>query len=353
MLRIKSPVLTGLLGVSLVLVSCATTGGMGTGAAAHIAPVAQPPAWTSAAGDHERFNRQSYLTARGHGNSRQAAEMDALRQLVTIFGVDVQADVRLVEAYRGRAGGPGVHTVDFGSEIVLGAGMDNLIGAEIGDRWDNGRNSFYALAVLNKARAAQVYSEMIRANLETIAGLTDLSAWERNSFDGFSRYQFAAVVADMNVGYAAVLSAVGSPRHGLRTGDDFRRDAQAIAAAIPIGMNVTGDRAGRIQGAFGRAFSDLGFRTGGVGQRYVLNVDVTLLPTDHQTNIVFSRMELSANLVDVSTGSVLLPFTFNLREGHSTQSEAENRAFIAAERRINEEYGDMLSDFLMQLIPGR
>ncbi|MCL2191130.1 MAG: LPP20 family lipoprotein [Treponema sp.] len=350
MFRKKSSVAAGLFGACLaaVLASCAT--GV---AAVHHAPVAQTPEWTSVAGDHERFSRQAYLTARGHGSSRQAAEMDAFRQLVTIFGVDVQADVRLVEAYRGRAGGAGAHTVDFGSEIVLGAGMDNLIGAEIGDRWDNGRNSFYALAVLNKARAAQVYSEMIRANLEAIAGLTDLPAGERNSFDGFSRYQFAAVIADMNAGYAAVLSAVGSPRQGLRTGDDFRRDAQAIAAAIPIGVNVPGDRAGRIQGAFGRAFSDLGFRTGGTNQRYVLDVDITLLPTDHQANVVFSRMELSANLVDVRTGSVLLPFTFNVREGHRTQSEAENRVFLAAERRINDVYRDMLSDYLMQLIPGR
>jgi len=176
---------------------------------------------------------------------------------------------------------------------------------------------------------------------------------ERNTFAGFSRYQFAAVIADMNANYAAVLSVVGAPVQGLRSGDDFRRGAQEIAVAIPVGISVSNDRAGRIQSAFARAFSDLGFRTGGAHQRYVLDVNLVVLPTDHVGQTVFSRMELSANLIDIRTGAVLLPYAFNVREGHRTQSEAENRVFLVAEQRIDREYGDMLSDYLFQLIPGR
>ena len=339
------------LGVVFLLASCATAGAI---------PVAQmeraaEPGWTRAGGLHPRFNSQMYLTAVGFGNSRQAAEMDAFRALVSIFGVDVQADVRLTEAFRGAEGGAGAHQVDIGSEIVLGAGMENLVGAEIGDRWDDGRRDHFALAVLNRARATQIYSEMIRANQELIATLTNLPSEDRNSFDGFSRYQFAAAIADMNATYAAVLSAVGSPQYaqGLRTGDDFRRDAQQIAVAIPIGISVRGDRAGRVQGAFASAFASQGFRTGAGNQRYMLNVDIVLLPTDHQGANVFARMELSANLVDTRTGAVLIPFNFDLREGHRTQSEAEHRAFLVAEQRIEREYGAMLANYLAGLVPRR
>jgi len=330
-----------------VFASCATPA-----AHAPVAARAPEPRWVTG-GPHERFSGFEYLTAVGSGNSRQAAEMDAFRQLVSTFGVTVQADIRLAEVYR-RTGAVATHDVAFGQEIILGAGMDNLIGAEIGDRWEGaGRGNSFALAVLNRARAIQIYSEMIRANLEIIDNLTNMSPVERNTFAGFSRYQFAAVIADMNTNYAAVLSVVGAPVQGLRSGDDFRRGAQEIAAAIPVGINVSNDRAGRIQSAFARAFSDLGFRTGGAHQRYVLNVNLVILPTDHVGQTVFSRMELSANLIDTRTGAVLLPYAFNVREGHRTQSEAENRVFIAAEQRIDREYGDMLSDYLFQLIPGR
>jgi len=316
------------------------------------APRAAQPEWTSG-GLHDRYNSHMFLTAVGHGNTRQAAEMDAFRQLVTIFGVDVQADARHAEAYRS-IGAISRHEVEFGSEIVLGAGMDNLIGARIGERWDDGRGSHFALATLNRAEATRIYSEMIRANQELIANLTTFaSPAERNTLGGFSRYQFAAVIADMNASYAAVLSAVGSPQHaqGLRTGDDFRREMQGIANAIPIGINVNNDRAGRLQGAFAAAFTEFGFRTGGTNPRYVLNVNVVLQPTEHSGRNVFARMELTANLVDTVTGAVLLPYTFNIREGHTIQSEAENRTFISAERRINDEYREMLSDYLSQLLP--
>ena len=332
--------------LALALSSCATPA-----AHAPAAARAQEPGWVSG-GPHERFSGAAYLTAVGSGGTRQAAELDAFRQLAGAFGVSVQADTRLAEVYR-RTGAVATHEVAFGQEIILGTDMDNLIGAEIGDRWEAGRGPSFALAVLNRERAALIYSEMIRANLEMIDALVGMPAAQRNSMDGFSRYRFAAVIADMNSGYAAVLAVVGSPAQPMRSGDDFRRAAQEIAAAIPVGINVDADRAGRLQGAFARAFTDLGFRTGGAGNRYVLNVGVVLLPTDHAGQTAFARMELSANLVQADSGEVLLPFTFSVREGHRTQSEAENRAFMAAEQRIDREYADMLCGHLSRLIPGR
>jgi len=347
--RLSSLLKIGLssLCLAFMFASCGTGG-----AAAPVVPRAAEPEWTRASGLHPGFNSNIYLTAPGHGSSRQAAELDAFRSLVSIFGVMVQADIRLAEMYR-RTGAVSTHDFAFGQEIILGAGMDNLVGAEIGDRWDDGRGHHVALAVLNRRRAIQIYSEMIRSNLELIDNLTNMSPAERNTFSGFSRYQFAAAIADMNANYAAVLSVVGAPVQGLRSGDDFRRGAQEIASAIPVGINVNNDRAERIQGAFARTFTDLGFRTGGGHQRYMLEVNMVILPTDHAGQNVFSRMELSANLIDTNTATVLLPFNFNVREGHRTQSEAENRVFLVAEQRIYREYGDMLSDFLFQLIPGR
>ncbi|MCL2600571.1 MAG: LPP20 family lipoprotein [Treponema sp.] len=337
----------------LVLASCGT----GSGAVATVPPRVPQPEWMSNLSGFMSA-RPTYMIAVGSGNSRQVAEMDALRQLVMTFGTDVQVDTRLVESYRevirsGVVASWGDTALD--RTIVLGAGMDNLIGAEISDFWTDGRGNHHALAVMNKARAIQVYSEMLRANLEIIANLTDMSVAERNTIAGFSRYQFAAVVADMSVSYGVVLSVLGAPHHaqGLRRGDDFRRQAQEIVRTIPIGINVRNDRAGRIQNAFAGAFSEFGFRTGGTNPRYLLDVNVVVHPTDHAGANVFARMELTANLIDTQTLSVLLPYGFNLREGHRTQLEAENRAFLVAEQRIAGEYRNMLSNHLFQLVPRR
>jgi hypothetical protein len=233
--------------------------------------------------------------------------------------------------------------------------MDTLVGAEIREVWFDSRNTYYAVAVMEKAQTARLYNDMINANLNIINNLVSMSQTEKNSLDGFSRYQFAATVADINTSYANVVKFVGGTAPaGLKPGNEYRLEAQNITRAIPIGITVKNDRAGRIQGAFAKSLSDLGFRSGGNNSRYVLDTDITVSPVDLPNNPnVFARIVVDAKLVDRNSNAVLLPFNFNRREGHLTSTEAENRAFLAAERKINEEYTTMLNEYLSRLLPNR
>jgi len=350
--RFFSMLKTGLPCLCLVLMSVA-----GTAVSASPSPI--QPEWVRG-GPHIRFSSLTHLTAVGSGGSRNAAERDALGRLVAIFGQDIHFDERTTDLYwevigSGTAASWG-ERIQIETYFERRAGMDNLIGAEIGDFWQDGRGTSFALAVLNKPRATQIYAGRIRANLEIIGNLTNMPATERNTFEGLARYRLASVFADMNARYGEVLSVLGAPGYarGLSSGDGFRHEAREIAGAIRIGINVRNDRAGRIRGAFAGAFSELGFRTGGSNPRYMLEVDISVEPLDTPgAPVLFLRMELSANLIDTGTGAVLLPYHLTLREGHRTHPEAEARAFLAAEERINAEYGGKLSDYLSRLVPRR
>jgi hypothetical protein len=307
---------------------------------------------------YKKFDERTNVAAVGVGNSREAAEKDALGKLVAIFGQSIQVDEKISTSYReavqsGAAASWSENTA-IDNTIQTSAGMDSLIGAEIGDTWFDGKANYYAAAVLNKIRALQVYSNMIRANQAIIDNLVNMPTADKNSFDGFARYQFAAMIADMSFSYGNLLSYIGAPSfaQGLKKGDDYRLEAQNIAKTIPIGITVNNDKSGRIQGAFAKAFADLGFRSGGTNARYVLMVDITASPVEfpNQQN-KFTRIELTANLTDTSVNTVLFPFNFNNREGHATQSEADNRAYTAAARKISEEYPKLLNGYLSQLLP--
>jgi hypothetical protein len=206
---------------------------------------------------------------------------------------------------------------------------------------------------MERVKAIRLYNDMYNANQVMINNLVTMDQAEKNSLEGFSRYQFAAVVADINLSYGNVLQVLGAAPSGrLIKGDEYRIEAQNITKAIPVGVSVTNDKAGRIQGAFAKALAGLGFRSGGNNSRYVLDVNVIISDVDLPANQnKFSRIEMTANLVDTSFNAVLLPYNFNSREGHVTQSEAENRAYLAAERKINEEYGELLFDYLSRLLP--
>jgi hypothetical protein len=84
----------------------------------------------------------------------------------------------------------------------------------------------------------------------------------------------------------------------------------------------------------------------------VLAVDVNTAPADFPNqSIKYTRIEITANLTDTSFNAVLVPYNMNGREGHATQSEADNRAYSAAEKKISAEYRGILANYLSQLLP--
>ena len=324
------------------------------------------PAWVSSA--DSVYGRDRYAAATGFGTERAAAEKNAFAALAAYFGQSVQVERVSASSYQ-QAVINGVmdnwiDTAEMRTIVNSSAFMDNLMGAEIRDVWFDSRGTYYAVAVMEKSKSIQIYYELIQANLNIINNLLRMTPAEAASMDGVIRYLFAATVADVNVSYRNIVSLLGGSTIGVITGgDSYRLEAQNIAKTIPIGITVTNDRADRIFGAFAKSFSDWGFESS-IGMpgmlpgnlpgssRYMLNVDISLQPVVLPDNPnFFSRIELSANLVDTSQGLVLLPYNFISREGHISTAEAENRCITAAERNINEEYRELLRNYLSGLMP--
>jgi hypothetical protein len=313
------------------------------------------PAWVDSV--DSVYGRSQYAAAVGYASNRDMAEKNAIANLAAIFGQSIKADQTITNTYQ-EAARNGVtagwtDNITMQNTIKTSASMDTLVGAEIKEVWFDSRSTYYAAAVMEKTKTAQLYNEMIKANQNMIDNLIKMNQADKNSLEGFSRYQFAAVVADINVTYGNLLQVIGSPLpSGLIKGDNYRLEAQSITKSIPVGITVRNDKSGRIRDAFAKAFSDIGFRSGGNNSRYILNVDITVSPVDYPNNPnKFARIELSANLTDTSDRSVLLPYNFNEREGHTTISEAENRAYMTGERKINNEYKILLTDYLSGLLP--
>jgi hypothetical protein len=340
-------------GLLLFLVGCVTA----SSGPANIGARPVQPDWVR--DPYLKYNRNIYLAAVGSGSTQQIAQNDALGKLVSIFGQNIQVDqtvsILYQEAARSGVTASWSEATAIDSAIITSAGMENLIGAELGDFWEDGRGSSFAVAILHKERAASVYHGLLKANQEIIDNLLDIQAAQRNSLDAFARYQFAAVVADVTASYSSVLSVIGAPMPAARRGDDIRRGAQEIVKNIPVLVRVNGDNSGsRIRDAFAGALSNMGFNSGGTGPRYVLDVNVVTEPVNLSGNEnIFSRINLSANLFDNVANTILLPYNFSLREGHRTQGEADNRAYLAAERKIKDEYPDLLQGYFSRLVPRR
>ena len=313
------------------------------------------PAWVNSV--DSVYSRSRYAAATGFASSRAKAEENALAALTSFFGQSVQVERNAASAYRqavvnGVTDG-WIDTAEMSSVIKTSASQDNLMGAEIKEVWFDSRDTYYAVAVMEKARSAGIYNELILANLNIIKNLVTMTPGEKNSLEGVIRYRFAAAVADVNVSYINMVRLLdAAPPDGIVSGGEYRLEARNIARTIPIGITVTYDRQGRLFGAFAKCFTDMGFDTNTGNSRYVLNVNAAVSPLNLPNNPnYFSRIEIAANLTDTRDGLVLLPYNFNAREGHITQAEAENRAVAAAVRDINDVFAAAFSDYLSQLMP--
>jgi hypothetical protein len=317
------------------------------------------PSWVSSPGTD--CMGSAYLAGVGFGSSRQAAEKDAFRALASFFGMSVQSEETnrstYNEAVRNGAVSSWSKNDSMEQMIKTSVEMESLVGAEIKDVWFDGKTSYHAAAVLEKAKTVTLYLDLIQSNQRIIDDLITMDDAEKNSLDGYSRYQLAGIIADANGDFAKVLTMVGGAAPAnLRRGDEYRQDAAKITQAIPITISVDNDRSGRIRGAFASVINKAGFRSGGSNARYVLDISVVLNPMEYpnQTN-KFVEYVIDAKLIDLKgvkdpkDGVVLFsPDNIRGREGHTTIPLAETRAIGVAVKKIEESYGALLAEYLSQ-----
>jgi len=316
------------------------------------------PAWVDA--PERVYGKPDYISAVGSGPSREAAQGRALANLVAIFGQSVRSNLQILETYQETvrngqvAGYQENHAIT--DAIDQAASMDTLVGAEIKDVWVDSGGTVYAVAVMEKAGTNTLYGQMIRNNLGVIDRLTNLPESEKYTLGGYIKYNQAGIFADTNQLYLTVLQIIGNTTGiapgNIETGDYYRLEAAEIITHIPIGVEVEGDVSGRIKGAFAKVFNQAGFRSSGTNSRYVLKAVVVFSEPDYsESKFKYARLELSADLVDTTNNAVLLPYNLNRREGHSSYSEAQQRAIRWAESEITAKgkYDTVLSGYLSSL----
>jgi hypothetical protein len=120
-------------------------------------------------------------------------------------------------------------------------------------------------------------------------------------------------------------------------------DNDVLEQGSTIGIRINTDRNGTIRNAFTTVLSSVGLKIDNNNSGYLLDINLTPLIISNVSNLVYVRFELNAELLD-SNGRVLLPYTFNIHEGHTTRAQAEDRAFREAVIKINAEYRDLLSN---------
>ena len=314
------------------------------------------PRWVN--NPYSAYSKDRFFAVVGSASNRNHAETRAFANLIAIFGQSIRSEFTVTSMYTEALNNGTVSVSDntrIRDRISMAAAMDNLIGAEIGNVWvDSRRGTVYAIAFMDKTKTISIYTDLITINNRNIELLTAMSPGEKNTFDAYARYRLAAQIAGINTNYATVVSQAGGSvaSINLRNANTFNLEAENIWRNITVTVRVTNDRANRVQDAFARVLSSEGLRTMGSNPAYTLDIRLDVNEVSFPgNNFIFSRMECSANLIENLSGASLLPFNFNLREGHATYANAEVAVFRSAEGIIAESYPAVLREYLESLVP--
>lgn len=307
------------------------------------------------------YPNSAYITYVGSAADRNASEVSALQGLAAIFGQSVKSESNASSRMEQAKADGLVATTSvqaFSQDVKRVVDVDCLVGAEIKEYWqDEKSGTWHALALLDKAKAVDIYSTMIKKNAAAIPTVLKGAEGDKLSLDAFAAYDFAEDIAIENEGHLKKLSVIDPDSvDGLKSFCPSSKGLHAkkmeIAKQIPICVQTFNDDHGRCKEAFSQAISEAGFRgTTDASVRYTLIAKFEFERSDTKDKkTVRCRYNCESYINDALTSHQIVPFTVTGRESQADYNEARVKAEKALVAKIKADFGKAFNDYLKNLV---
>ena len=305
------------------------------------------------------YPSDTYLQYVGYASDRGDAEVQAVNGLAAIFGQSVKSDSlssqRMMQAKSdGKIATAKVSA--FSQDVLRSVDVNDLVGVEIKDYWFDGEKTWYAIAVLDKSKACDIYTDMIRKNARAIKDLLVKAENDTYSIDGYAALDFATDITIENEGNVKKLAvinpaAVGELKVNLPSSKEISAKKLEVAKNIPICVLISGDEDGRLAAIFAEVITSFGFRGSlETGSRYMLTGSLSFeesQSSDKKTTKC--RYNLETFILDTENDHQLCPFNLSGREGHVKYEEAVSRAKKSVEKKVRSDFKKTFAEYLKSL----
>ena len=315
------------------------------------------PDWVLS-GTSSAYPKSAYLTGIGESKDKKSAELDAIEELVSVFGQKVTsaslASRRMVQAQsKGVVASSDVASLDQG--ILREVNQNDIIAIEIPEFFESQKDGkWYALAVMSREKGTQIYSNMIEKNETEIQKLLNQVKSDKDPYtlQNFARLDFAEEVAGLNEGYLKRLTIInpsaGEKFASISTPVQIHKTKYELAVKIPVCVSVDSDSDGRIAKAFQEVMSSFGFNTTlGSNERYKISCQNHFTPGESgDGKTKFCEYAAECALIDTFSGETLVPLSVTGREGSQTAQNAEIRAKQKISSKIKGDFANGFQKYL-------
>ena len=316
------------------------------------------PEWVSS--PYSVYPHESYIASVGSAADRNASEVVALQEFAAIFGQTIKSESdlsnRMTQAKEnGLVANSSLSTFDQNIKRLVD--VDSLIGVEIKEFWCDDKGTWYALAVLDKAKAEDIYTNMIKQNASAIQTVISNIGKDEYSIDGFSAYDFAEDIAVENEKYLTRMSVINPDSvNSLKTycpsSKNYHAKKMEVAKNTPICVQTFNDEQGRYKEAFSQAIAEAGFKgTYDDTVRYILIAKFEFERSDtSDKKTVRCRYNCESYIMDTYTQHEIVPFTVKGRESHVDYTEAQHKAESAMISKIKKDFSKAFNDYVKSAV---
>lgn len=304
------------------------------------------------------YPAEKYMNGTGSGTNRETAELEAVRNLSSVFGQTVKSNTAASKKME-RAISEG--KVSFSSaenlqqNITSQIEAENLIGIEIAEYFYNKpEKKWYAVAILEREKTAAVYQKYIEKNDAAVRKAIKESEKNPGTFYGYSEICFAAEIASENDKLVKNLTVID-----FESGSEISKKVVSLqntqlakkkfAENITIYVQISGDRDNKIKSAFQDIFSKYGFKTSpSKKEKYNLEGKYSS-EISQKGKIIYCVYSLDLDFSDVLQAESLFAINLKGREGSLSESDATNRTYRTLEKDIGTQFSKNFDSYINNL----
>lgn len=304
------------------------------------------------------YPAEKYMNGTGSGTNRETAELEAVKNLSSVFGQTVKSNTAASKKME-RALSEG--KVSFSSaenlqqNITSQIEAENLIGIEIAEYFYNKpEKKWYAVAILEREKTAAVYQKYIEKNDAAVRKAIKESEKNPGTFYGYSEICFAAEIASENDKLVKNLTVID-----FESGSEISKKVVSLqntqlakkkfAENITIYVQISGDKDNKIKSAFQDIFSKYGFKTSpSKKEKYTLEGKYSS-EISQKGKITYCVYSLDLDFSDVLQAESLFAINLKGREGSLSESDATNRTYRTLEKDIGTQFSKNFDSYINNL----
>jgi hypothetical protein len=289
------------------------------------------------------------MSAVGYGEDRLAAENAAIAAITKIVKQQVKTSTSSTENFS-MLENDWNSSKDLVSNIETNSDVE-ISGIYIQDVYPikNGKKiEYYALALINRNEAGNHYKSKIK-ELTSVIDQQIIEAYKNmGTFASYSVLSKATDLAKENDYYLDILAVINPDFYKISIPDygnaaTVEELARRCLSQIVIGFDIKGDIDGRIAAAFSKIFSEYGIKIADSKDSdatYTFDAEVSFTPLQMsgESKNKYIRFVVNANLTELKTEKIVLPFSISGREAHLSEEEATQRAIRTIENEIKKNF---------------